>query len=58
MRIQNRVAKTTKCKMLPMVYVCLLGSENSEFRVWCVLLTKSNVMGTPRLGKSLKIFLV
>ena len=37
--------------------LCLLGSENSEFRVKRALLTQSNVMGTPKLGKSLKTFL-
>ena len=38
--------------------LCLLGSENSEFRVHCAVLTQSNVMETPKLGKSLKIFLL
>ena len=81
MRIQNRMAKTAKCKMLPMVHLCmspkatgkifltiirmhmyfllcLLGSENYKLRVYCAVLTQSNVMGTPKLGKSLKTFLL
>ena len=38
--------------------LCLLDSENSEFQVQCAVLTQSNVMGTSKLGKSLKTFLL
>ena len=31
MRIQIRMAKTTKCKMLPMVYLCYLKRQAKSF---------------------------
>ena len=64
MRIEIRMAKTIKCKMLPKatgkIYLkithmhthfllCLLESENFEFRVWCALLTQSNVDGNSQV---------
>ena len=38
--------------------LCLLRSKNSEFQVYCAELAQSNVIGTSKLGKSLKTFLL